>query len=101
MLQIYRAQLNFISVMKLFATLGFGSGLLMSLFVIGSLFFGETLANVLLGVLIFPLIGAFQAMVFGILGYPFYQWYCERQRGQQMEGRFAEVATKHEDSPGL
>lgn len=101
MLHIYRAQLNFVSVLKLFAVVGFGTGLLMSIFSLGSLFFGESIGNVVLGIVLFPMVFALQALVFAVLGYPFYQWYCRHFKGQHVEGLFAKIDEQPERSMGL
>lgn len=37
--------------------------------------------------------GFMKALLCGVISYPLYRWWCQRQRGQRMDGKFAIIVT--------
>ena len=90
MIRKFKTQLDFISVIKISAILGFGNGIIFSFFtVIPFLKSGEWLAGVVVFFLT-PFASALGAVSIGVIGFPFYYWYCSRVNGQLFYGKFAE-----------
>ena len=98
MISQYRVQLNLISLVKLMALIGFGIGLVVGIATIFWSFRGGIgLGQALLSALISPFSNALIMAVFAVIGYPFYGWYCNRNRGQVLRGRFLEEKRPHQD----
>ena len=96
MSQTFRTQLDFNSILKISFTLGFGAGFFYA--VIGYIPFfmsGDVLSGLLMFILMPPLSGISTALTMA-LGVPFYNWYCNRIKGQKMSGKFVEVENKDE-----
>jgi hypothetical protein len=80
------------SVLKFCAVIGFGSGIFMGLlFLVSGIQSGQT-ASGIIGLVLAPLFSALGNVVTGLLGYPFYSWYCDRVKGQPVSGKFLEIA---------
>ena len=96
MKRIFRTQFDFISVLKISATLGFGSGIFLSvLTVLPFIHSGEWFRGVLM-LFLTPAASAFGAVITGVLGFPFYYWYSNKIRGQLVAGKYSEVPEKSE-----
>ncbi|WP_026958638.1 MULTISPECIES: hypothetical protein [Aliagarivorans] len=89
MIERYRMQLDLMSLMKLLFLVGFGVGFLLGLLMaLYTLSQGADFFGVLITVIISPFSNGAITAVFGLIGYPFYNWYCMRNRGQLLSGRF-------------
>ncbi|WP_432452475.1 MULTISPECIES: hypothetical protein [unclassified Agarivorans] len=89
MIERYRVQLDLFGLMKLMALVGFGVGIIAGLaLVIYTLSQGGNVIQVLLPMIISPFSNALVTAIFGLVSYPFYNWYCKRNRGQILTGRF-------------
>jgi hypothetical protein len=86
----FRAQLDFNSIIKFSATLGFGSGILISVITFLPYYHSGELMMGLLMFILTPLATAIGAVITGSFGFPFYWWYCNKVGGQHISGKFAE-----------
>lgn len=88
----YRVQLNLISLVKVMAMVGFGVGVVIGIaFFIWSLMNGLGLASAIVTALVSPFSNSLTLGAFGLIGYPFYNWFCLRNRGQVLGGKFMKV----------
>ncbi|KZN61964.1 hypothetical protein N473_20695 [Pseudoalteromonas luteoviolacea CPMOR-1] len=93
----FRAQLDFVSVVKLSATLGFGSGIFITILTVLPFFHSDqSLLEGGLVILLTPLASAFGGGVTGAFGFPFYYWYSNKIKGQYLSGKFAEETENKE-----
>ncbi|WP_199609528.1 hypothetical protein [Flocculibacter collagenilyticus] len=96
MKRTFRTQLDFVSILKISATLGFGGGIFMSIFMLFSgVQFGQLIQGVL-GLLLAPIFSAVGGLISGTLGFPFYYWYANKLQGQTISGKFAENRSSNE-----
>ncbi|WP_143165534.1 hypothetical protein [Ferrimonas marina] len=89
----FRSELDIKSLMKVLGVCGFGTGvILMIISLFAGMFFQpyESGADVFLGSVILPLTGGFYGLLNALFGYPFYKWWCNRNRGQKISGIFVE-----------
>ena len=90
MKRMFRTQLDFTSILKISATLGFGSGLFFNIFVVMSAIQSSQTLEAIMAFFLTPIFSAFGGLVTGVLGFPFYYWYANKIQGQSIAGKFAE-----------
>ncbi|CAG9000494.1 MAG: hypothetical protein CENE_02489 [Candidatus Celerinatantimonas neptuna] len=92
MISQYRVQLNLISLVRLMALIGFGIGVIVGVATIIWALLGGSIgmAQAVLSAVISPFSNAVIMALFGVVGYPFYNWFCIRNRGQVLQGKFLE-----------
>ena len=96
MKRTFRTQFDFMSIVKISATLGFGSGIFLSVFTFMPFFHSGEWVQGLLMFLLTPLASAIGAMLTGVLGFPFYYWYSNKIQGQFLSGKYAEQSVNDE-----
>lgn len=87
----FRSELDFSSVIKIAAILGFGSGLVLSLLLLLLSMFQAVGIDSLVVVIKLPFISTLGFILNTVLGYPFYKLYCNKVKGQIISGKFLEV----------
>ncbi|MFM2480224.1 hypothetical protein [Celerinatantimonas sp. YJH-8] len=92
MISQYRVQLNLMSLVKLLALVGFGIGVVIGVFTLVWAILGGPIAisQAIVSAIISPFSNAVIMGAFGLLGYPFYNWFCSRNRGLVLAGKFLE-----------
>lgn len=86
----YRVQLNLVSLVKLMALVGFGIGVIAGIATILWALVGGPFAitQAIVSACIYPFSNALILGLFALVGYPFYNWFCSRNRGQVLSGKF-------------
>ncbi|TMP30418.1 hypothetical protein CWB99_06670 [Pseudoalteromonas rubra] len=87
----FRSQLDFLSVITISATLGFGAGLLGAVLVFITAMQSGQPEQVIMGLVVTPITSALGGALSGMLGFPFYYWYSNKISGQKISGKFAEI----------
>jgi hypothetical protein len=84
--------------MKLLALVGFGVGVIAGLaLLIYTVMNGGSIIQAVLPMIISPFSNALVTALFGLVSYPFYNWYCNRNRGQILTGRFLKEQEANQD----
>ncbi|MEE1674439.1 hypothetical protein SNR37_003878 [Agarivorans aestuarii] len=98
MVERYRVQLDLFGLMKLLALVGFGVGVIAGLaLLIYTVMNGGNIIQAVLPMIISPFSNALVTALFGLVSYPFYNWYCNRNRGQILTGRFLKEQEANQD----
>ncbi len=98
MIEQYRVQLDLFGLMKLLALVGFGVGVIAGFaLLIFTVMQGGSIFQALLPMIISPFSNALVTALFGLVSYPFYNWYCKRNRGQVLTGRFLKEQQGQQD----
>ncbi|OHU94369.1 hypothetical protein BIW53_14920 [Pseudoalteromonas byunsanensis] len=84
----FRTQLDFISIVTISATLGFGAGLFGAALVFLSAIQSGKLEQGIFGLIVAPIGSAVGTAFSAILGFPFYYWYSNKIQGQKISGIF-------------
>lgn len=87
----FRSQLDFLSVITVSATLGFGAGLLGAVLVFITAMQSGQPEQAIVGLVVTPITSALGGTLSGMLGFPFYYWYSNKIKGQKISGKFAEI----------
>ncbi|MFM2485759.1 hypothetical protein [Celerinatantimonas yamalensis] len=97
MISQYRVQLTLMSLVKLLALVGFGIGVIIGIATIfwAAIYGHMSIAQSLLSAIISPFSNAAIMGLFAVIGYPFYNWYCLRNRGLVLSGKFLEEQQQH------
>lgn len=94
----YRVQLSLPSLVTVMALVGFGVGVMIGIAsFIWSLFGGGQIFQAVVAAVISPFSNGAIMALFGLVGYPFYNWYCSRNRGQVLRGKFLEEKPAESD----
>ncbi|GAA4652195.1 hypothetical protein GCM10023116_44790 [Kistimonas scapharcae] len=98
MMKTYRMELSLGSLCSLSFIVGFGSGIFLGLL---GVFTSKAVANpaAWLVVMFFtPFLSGIGGVMSALIAYPFYNWYCNRVKGQVVTGKFLEVEENELDN---
>ena len=96
MIRTFRSQLDFISIVKLSATIGFGGVIFIAFIVLVSAIQSGQIMQGILGLFLAPIFSALGSAFSAIIGFPFYYWYANRVSGQKISGKFSEEGVTSE-----
>ncbi len=91
----FRSELDFLSIIKVAAVLGFGSGLVLSLSLLAASLFNLVSVDDLAVILQLTLVSTLGMIFNATLGYPLYKLYCNKVKGQVVSGKFLEVTDEN------
>ncbi|WP_438863550.1 hypothetical protein [Neptunicella sp.] len=88
--QSYLSQLDLKSLIKVSATIGCGGGVVVGLIMLIIAMFSDTNFVGFLSIIATPLYGLISSVIYAVLGYPIYKWWCNKIKGQKISGIFVE-----------
>lgn len=91
----FRSELDFFSIIKIAAVLGFGSGIVLSLVLLLLSMFQFVGIDSLSALIKLPFVSTLGVILNAALGYPFYKFYCNQIKGQVVSGKFLEVDSEN------
>jgi membrane associated rhomboid family serine protease len=92
---VYRVQLDLMSLVRVMGVVGFGVGTVVgAASLVWGLMAGAAPLQAIFAAVLSPFTNGAIMAVFGLVGYPFYNWFCTRNRGLVLSGRFLELTPK-------
>lgn len=91
MYKIVDSQLDFKSLIKVCVVANFGFTLILAIFVLISVTLsGSSNLKLFASICLLPFSGLLQGLFVGVFSYPFYSWWCKKQKGHRISGIFIE-----------